>query len=32
MPIKIDYEKCCWNAEKLKISGVPKTKKVFEQA
>lgn len=29
--IKIDYSKCCWNAQKSKISGVPKTDTVFEQ-
>jgi len=31
MPIKIDYKKCCWNTQKLKISGVPKIPGIFEQ-
>jgi len=31
MPIKINYKKCCWNAQKLEISGVPKIQRIFEQ-
>ena len=29
--IKINYKKCCWNAQKSGISGMPKIRGIFEQ-